>query len=165
MSLVGVTKPELGGSEYLAVVHGLEAGFPPVLDLKAELAAQGFVLEAIKRGLLASAHDCAEGGMAVAVAESAIAGKQGVDIAVDLAERADYSLFAESQSRIVVSFDEEQAPALTALAAEYDVPFDVIGTVGGDRVVMEVDGDLLIDLPLNDVVTAHTEPIYAAMGE
>lgn len=165
VALVGATKAELGGSEYLAVVHGKEAGTPPVLDLQAELATQAFVLEAIKRGLLASAHDCSEGGLAITVAESAIAGNVGVDIAVDLTERADMSLFAESQSRIVISFDERNADALTTLAEEKGVPFEIIGAVGGDRITMEVDGNLLVDLALDEVATAHARPIYAAMGE
>ncbi|HEY3376736.1 MAG TPA: phosphoribosylformylglycinamidine synthase subunit PurL [Armatimonadota bacterium] len=165
VALVGNTRPELGGSEYLAVVHGLEVGKPPTLDLRRELAVQDFVLTAIKRGMLASAHDCSEGGLAVTVAESAIAGNCGVDVAVEQVERADMALFAESQSRILISFDETKAEALAALALEKEIPFEIIGTVGGDRVTMEVEGDVLIDLPLADVVVAHSTSIYTAMGE
>jgi len=165
VALVGTTNAELGGSEYLAVIHAQEAGTPPALDLQLEINVQRFVLDAIKRGLIESAHDCSEGGLAVAIAESAIAGNIGVDIAVPLVERADATLFGESQSRIVVSFDEKNAVALTVLAAEMNVPFEIVGMVGSDRIYMEVEGDLLIDMPLSDVVTAYTTPIYAAMGE
>ncbi len=141
-----------------------EAGRPPALDLQVEVAAQGFVLEAVKRGLLESAHDCAEGGLAVAVAESAIAGHIGVDVAVPLVERQDATLFSESQSRMIISFDEKNARALTALAADANVPFDIIGMVGGDRLCLEVDGDLLIDMPLAQAIEAYTSPIVAAMS-
>lgn len=165
IALVGVTKPEVGGSEYLAIEHGKEVGVPPTLDLDAEIAVQNFVLTAIQQGLLASAHDCAEGGLAVTIAESAIAGKLGADIAVDLVERPDMTLFAESQSRIVVSFDIANESALSALAKEQGVPFKVIGTVGGDQISMKVDGDVIIDMPFTEVTTAYTTPIFAAMGE
>jgi len=163
VGLVGVTRPELGGSEYLTVMHNLEAGVPPVLEMDAELAAQAFVLEAIHSGLLAGAHDCSEGGLAVTVAESAIAGQIGVEVGVPLVERTDMTLFAESQSRFVISFSPAHAGALTALAARLGVPFDVIGNVGGDRVRIAVDESLPIDLPLADAIVAHTGPIYAAM--
>jgi phosphoribosylformylglycinamidine synthase len=165
VALGGVTKPELGGSEYLAVVHGKEAGMPPELILQHELDAQAFVLEAIKLGMIASAHDCAEGGLAVTAAECAIAGGIGCEIGVPLVERADMSLFAESQSRILLSFDPAYADVLTALAAKMGVPFDIIGTVGGDRVRICVDDQLLIDLPLAECAEAQRKPIYAAMGE
>jgi phosphoribosylformylglycinamidine synthase len=165
LALVGVTKPELGGSEYLAVVHGKEAGMPPELILNHEIAAQAFVLEAIKWGMIAGAHDCAEGGLAVAAAECAIAGNLGVEAVVPLAERPDMSLFAESQSRILLSFDPAYADVLTSLAARMGVPFDIIGVVGGDRVRICVDEELLIDLPLAECAMAHRTPIYAVMGE
>jgi phosphoribosylformylglycinamidine synthase len=165
IALLGETKEELGGSEYLAIVHGLEAGVPPELDFKAELATQAFVLEAIKSGLLASAHDCSEGGLAVTIVESAIAGGLGVTVNVPSLSRPDMALFAESQSRIVISYSLEHAEALTKLAADNGVPFTAIGTVGGERVSMELDGELLIDLPLAEAKEAHMRPLFAAMGE
>ena len=163
VALIGTTKAELGGSEYLALLHGLDAGRPPVLELPVEIALHHFMLDAIKRGLIESAHDCSEGGLAVAIAESAIAGNLGVDIAVPLVERADATLFGESQSRIVISFDEKNAVALTVLAAEANVPFDIIGMVGGDSLLMEVDGTLLVDMPLADAIEAFTTAIPQAM--
>ncbi|HOF88470.1 MAG TPA: phosphoribosylformylglycinamidine synthase subunit PurL, partial [Armatimonadota bacterium] len=166
VALVGVTRPELGGSEYLAVQHGLEAGMPPALDLNAEVAVQHVVLEAIRRGLVASAHDCAEGGLAVTLAESAIAGNLGVSVALTSVEgRADMALFAESQSRIVISFDQRQTHALAALAEEMGADFHLIGSVGGDRVTILVDGAQQVNLPLDTVTAAYHTPLYAAMGE
>ena len=165
VGLVGLTKAELGGSEYLAVVHGREDGYPPALDLDTELKAQQFVLDAIRWGMLASAHDCSEGGLAVTVAESAIAGRLGAEVGVLRTARVDTTLFAESQSRFVISFDPSYAQALTDLAAKLGVPFDVIGTVGGDAIRIAVEEDLVVDLPLTDAIEAHERPIYAAMGE
>ncbi|MHB9025783.1 MAG: phosphoribosylformylglycinamidine synthase subunit PurL [Armatimonadota bacterium] len=165
IALVGETHPEVGGSEYLAVIHGREEGVPPALDLDTEVVVQRFVLEAIRRGLVAGAHDCAEGGLAVTIAESAIAGGIGANVDVSLAERADYSLFAESQSRIVLSVAPKDADTLAALAAEMEVPYRVIGTVGGDRLQLGVDGKALIDLSLADAAQAFERPIYASMGE
>ncbi|OPZ81823.1 MAG: Phosphoribosylformylglycinamidine synthase 2 [bacterium ADurb.Bin429] len=166
VALVGVTRPELGGSEYLAVQHGLEAGMPPALDLPAEVAVQNFVLEAIRRGLVASAHDCSEGGLAVTLAESAIAGEVGVSAAVSrVGDRVDMTLFAESQSRIVISFDPRHADALAAMADELGADFQLIGSVGGSRVTMLEVVEEVMDLPLDAVKQAHHTPIYAAMGE
>jgi phosphoribosylformylglycinamidine synthase len=166
VALVGVTRPELGGSEYLAVVHGQEAGCPPALDLTAEVQVQNFVLAAIRRGLVASAHDCAEGGLAVTLAESAICGNMG--LTADLATvggRIDMTLFAESQSRIVISYDAANADALAALADEMGADFSPLGTVGGDRVQITINGASAFNLPLADVKAAHNDPIYVAMGE
>ncbi len=166
VALVGVTRPELGGSEYLAVLHGQEAGMPPALDLDTEVAVQNFVLAAIRRGLVASAHDCSEGGLAVTLAESAIAGHIGVSVALSrVGGRADMALFAESQSRFVVSCTAEVVDALSALADEMGVDFQLIGSVGGDRVTMLVDGEHLVDLPLSTVKDAYERPIFAALGE
>ncbi len=165
IALFGVTKAELGGSEYLAIEHKMEAGMPPVLDLQAELAVQNCVLTAIKRGLLSSAHDCSEGGIAVTIAESAIAGKLGAEVKLDTVGRADMDLFAESQSRIVVSCTADKVEELQQLAVEFGAPFSVIGTVGGDRLAITVAGTQLIDLPLSQVITAHSDPIYTAMAD
>ena len=165
IALVGETKVEFGGSEYLAVIHGREEGMPPSLDLHAEIALQTFLLQAIARGLLASAHDLSEGGLAVALAESAIAGGRGVDVAMPLCERPDASLFAESQTRVVLSCSEANAPAVASLAQALGVTCQFIGAVGGERIVMEVDGDVLIDVSLADVCKAHAQPIISAMEE
>ncbi len=164
VALAGTTLPELGGSEYLAVLHGLEAGRPPVLDLPIELAVQGFVLEAIRRGLVASAHDCSEGGMAVTLAESAIAG--GLGVTADLASIGSpaNALFSESQSRIVLSCAPGAADALANLAAERDVPFQILGAVGGSRVTLTVGDAPCLDLPLAEAITAHAGSLADALA-
>jgi phosphoribosylformylglycinamidine synthase II len=163
--LVGETKPEIGATEYLAVIHETEAGLPPVLDLSAERTLHQFLLAAIGQGLVASAHDCAEGGAAVALAESAIAGGLGCTASLALIERADYSLFSESQSRAILSCRPEAEEALTALASAMGVPCASIGQVGGERISISVNDQALVNVALVDATGAFTQPIYRAMGE
>jgi phosphoribosylformylglycinamidine synthase II len=128
----------LGGSEYLEAEHGEVAGLP-VIDLEAEARLQRLVLRLHSEGLLASAHDCAEGGLAVTLAEAAILGNRGFDGDGALAGRLDAALFGEAQSRIVVSavpdtFRQGGGSArIRDLAREYGVPAVRLGrTVEGD---------------------------------
>jgi phosphoribosylformylglycinamidine synthase len=142
--LVGETDDELGGSEYLKVIHGLVAGRPPALDLELEGDVQRVVRTAVRRGLLASAHDCSEGGVAVALAESCIAGGLGAVVALDDALSPVASLFSETQSRVLVSAAAEDVEAFLELLAEAQVPYSVIGEVGGTT--LEVEGKLSLEL-------------------
>lgn len=155
--LLGETKNELGGSEYLKVVHGLVAGDAPELDLEKEKALQKVVFEAIQQGLLNSAHDCSEGGLAVALAECCISNKDklmGVEIVIsDLkAEsgkqntgiRQDALLFGETQSRVIISCYPPAIQKIEALAKKNGVIVQVIGKTGGDMLVINKE----IDLPL-----------------
>ncbi|HLB28661.1 MAG TPA: phosphoribosylformylglycinamidine synthase subunit PurL [Dehalococcoidia bacterium] len=123
----------LGGSEYLALVHD-KVGGRPHLDLDLEKRVQALCLAAIQQGLLKSAHDCAEGGLAVTLAESAVLGNIGVNCAGFSSDgRLDAALFGERQSRIVVSVVPEHVSVLQSLASEHKVPVLALGTVGGER--------------------------------
>jgi phosphoribosylformylglycinamidine synthase len=137
--IVGLGDPvaKLAGSEYLSHVHGQVAG-RPAIDLHAEVALQGLVREAIGAGLLRSAHDCAEGGLAVAVAESAFRGGIGARLSGSWLEatRPDVALFGETQSRIVVSLAAADAEALEERASAAGVPCAPLGVVGGQRLVI-----------------------------
>jgi len=135
--LIGETADELGGSEYLKVVHGLVAGRPPALGLELEAAVQRVVREAVRKGIAASAHDCSEGGLAVAFAESCIAGDIGADVHLPDDLPLCSALFSETQSRIVVTCAEAGVEALLALCDREQVPYAVIGTVGGDALAIE----------------------------
>ena len=130
--LIGESLEELGGSEYLKIAHGKVAGRPPALDLDLEHDVQEVVREAIVAGIIKSAHDCSEGGIAVTLAESCIAGRIGADIHLhdDLHPAA--SLFGETQSRIVVSVADADSEELINVLLNHEVPYSVIGTVGGD---------------------------------
>ena len=131
--LLGENKEELGGSEYLEVIHNLERGMPPQIDLLKEQAVQNVCREAIKRGLLSSAHDCSEGGLAIALAESCIKGKKGARIKIKDKMRSDALLFGESQSRIIASINPKNLSLLQDIADKYQVPLLVLGSVEGEK--------------------------------
>ena len=151
--LLGETCDELGGSEYLKVMHGLVRGVPPALDLKREAALQRLLVEATTSGLIKSAQDCSEGGFAVTLAECCI--ETGLGALVDVPAVAagagfgDIStLFAESASRIVVSVAPGREAELLSLAARAQLPARRIGLVAGNRVRIAIDGRTVIDEPL-----------------
>jgi phosphoribosylformylglycinamidine synthase len=154
--LLGITRDELGGSEWLHVVHDRICGAPPQLDLSREAALQRVLVEAAASGVIRSAHDCAEGGMAVTLAECCFDTPFGVE--ADLAGVADApsvyreaaTLFSESASRVVVSVAPAQLPALRGLTDAAGVPATPIGRVGGKRIRIAVDGRSAIDEPLAD---------------
>jgi len=153
--LVGALQATLGGSEYLALIHGQVAGAPPSLDLELEAAVQRAVRDAIAQGLAAAAHDTSEGGLAVALAESCIAGKIGgrFDVSAVLAAnggRRDVALFGEAASRVLLQAPPGGEAALEAHLQERGVPFQRLGTAGGDG--FEIEGHLA--LPLAEVVRA-----------
>jgi phosphoribosylformylglycinamidine synthase len=135
---LGVVEPGLAGSEYLSHVHGRVAG-RPAIDLELEVRLQRFVRETIADGQLHSAHDLSEGGLAVAVAESAFRGGIGATIEggwLAAAVRPDVALFGEAQSRIIVSVAADDANALEKRADGSDVPCVRLGTVGGERLIV-----------------------------
>ncbi len=144
--LLGETAAELGGSEYLKVVHDMVAGPPPALDLAAEKAVHAALLDAIEAGLVKSAHDCSEGGVAVTLAESCIVGGLGATLALDDDLPAVDSLFSETQGRIVVTCGEADAEALIGVFSGYEVPWSVLGEVGGERLVVEDKLDVSVDV-------------------
>jgi len=157
--LLGGNLGELGGSEYLKVVHGLVRGVPPALDLKGEQALITLLTTGASRGLIRSAHDCADGGLAVTLAESAFdTAGIGLDVNVPAAEGSDAAsvvgvaatLFGESASRAVVSVAQTDRTAFLQLAAERGVQAVVIGTTGGSRIKVAIDGTPALDASLNE---------------
>jgi len=149
--LLGETKAELGGSEFQAVVHGVVEGRPPQLDLEVEKKLLGTVLEAIQGGLVRSAHDLSEGGLAVALAESCISGGVGAKVDITSELRPDFMLFSESQSRILLSASPEKAEALEKLLAERDVPAARIGVVEGSELNVAVNGTEVLSKPVDQL--------------
>lgn len=132
--LLGETKEELGGSEYLKQICGYVAGKSPILDLVMEKNIQSACLQAIQQGIIKSAHDCSEGGLATALAECCIAGNIGAEITLDATFiQPHYLLFSESQSRIIVSLKKEKLDDLEKLASANGVTFSILGKVGGGR--------------------------------
>ncbi len=150
--LLGTSREDLGGTEYLKVLHAREQGSPPYLNMDAEKAVQDCVLALIRERLIHSAHDCSDGGLAVALAESCVSAPDrmaGAMIRLSAGRiRNDALLFGESQSRVVVSASPALRPRILEQAAQLGVPADVIGTVSGDRLVVHVGTEGVIDLPV-----------------
>ena len=134
--LLGLNRDEMGGSEYLKVVHGQVAGRPPAVDLALERGVQRTCRMAVEQGLLSSAHDVSEGGLAVALAECCMSHSDlagiGAVIEIEQHERPDALLFGEAHSRIVVSLKERDYGRLQDIATRENVPMAVIGQVAGE---------------------------------
>jgi phosphoribosylformylglycinamidine synthase len=160
--LLGRTREELGGSEYLKQIHGIVSGTPPWIDLKLEQAVQNCCLEAIDEGILRSAHDVSDGGLAVTLVECCVAGPEkplGVRIESHEMIRGDALLFSESQSRIVVSVKESDVTELEKIAARHNAPFQVIGATGGARFVVQP----LVQLPVEELKTIWATGLTARL--
>ena len=163
--LLGETLNEIGGSEYLAVIHDLEAGNPPSIDLVKENALHQLLVKTIGAGLVKSAHDCSEGGIAVTIAESTFERSLGAAIDLDMVDRNDITLFSESQSRAVITVSDNDLEAVRTMAKEMNVSFKVIGKVGGDILNININGDSIISAHISELKAAHNNPIYLAMGD
>ena len=193
--LLGETHPEVGGSQYQELLTGSIEGPAPAIDLDMEKRLQQCVLEAIRNGWVASAHDLAEGGLAAALCESAIAGGRGAVVEIqpgewdgrdivqtlqqesaEAAEReallqleAELFFFSESQSRVLVSADETGAAAIRRLAAELGVPCTEIGRVGVDgndaTLVIQFRGRIMALQPLDELRQVWQEAIAQRMRE
>ena len=145
--LIGSSHNDLGGSEYLKLVHGLLGGRPPALDLTRERAVMKLVLAAAQSGLLRSAHDCSDGGMLVALAECCLLGGIGVRCPALQPEaplRLDAAFFGESPGRFIVSAASRAMPELQTLARRHHVEISLLGMAGGQ--VLEFEGQLRLPL-------------------
>ncbi len=150
----------LAGSEYLALEHGMVAG-RPAIDLDAEARLQQLLVTLARERLLSSAHDCSDGGLAVALAESAVLGGVGFTGAGDLPEgRWDAALFGETPSRAVVSCAEANVSRIEAAAREADVPCARLGVAGGERFTIP----RLLDEPLADLADAFFGGLERALN-
>ncbi|SMB99830.1 phosphoribosylformylglycinamidine synthase subunit II [Thermanaeromonas toyohensis ToBE] len=149
--LLGETRDELGGSEYLALLHGVVAGRPPELDLNLEAVVQQMVREAIARGLVQAAHDCSEGGLAIALAEMAILGGIGAEITLESPLRPSSLLFSETQSRILVSARPDKVEKLQELARAFQVPVKILGACGGRVLSISLGPKRLVNLSLEEM--------------
>jgi phosphoribosylformylglycinamidine synthase II len=145
--LLGSNNGHIGGTSYLALVHGKTTGNAPPVDLDFERRLQKCLLALITGGLVHSAHDCSDGGLAVAIAEACMmdaeAGPLGARIALDVAGvRRDRVLFGEDQGRVVLSAAPEDVERIGEIAREFLIPVASIGVVGGT--VFEIEGCLSI---------------------
>ena len=149
----------LAGSEYLEIVHDKVAG-RPTIDLNLETAVQRVCRKAVAEGIVNSAHDCSDGGLAVALAECCIAGNIGFTASFETTGRWDAALFGETESRIVVSLPEDRLTQLQRLCSDEGVPIVVLGRVGGSRLTLGSS----IDLDLDDAEDEWSGGLERAVG-
>jgi phosphoribosylformylglycinamidine synthase len=145
--LIGPSGNDFGGSEYAKIEHGVVAGQPPALDLTQERVVHELVLAANDAGLLRSAHDVAEGGMLVALAECCLLGGIGIRcpaLKPDSDLRLDAAFFGESQGRFIVSVASRAMPELQTIARRHHVEIQLLGLTGGDHI--EFEGQLRLGL-------------------
>jgi phosphoribosylformylglycinamidine synthase len=168
--LLGENHGELGGSEWLATIHGRIAGRPPALDLERERALQALVAGLAARDLIRSAHDCAEGGFAVALAECCFdSGGVGANVSVpevrgvDGLDPAAATLFGESASRVIVSVEPGSVAAVLASAEAAGVPAARIGRTGGGAVRIGVAGRVVIDCALSEAEARWGQSLAAGL--
>jgi phosphoribosylformylglycinamidine synthase len=165
--LLGETKEELGGSEYLASILHREQGLPPELDLDAEKNLYGCCIELMASGLVRSAHDCSDGGLAVALAECCLApvARTGatIDVANPVGIRRDAVLFGESQSRIIVSTRPELVGRVLDAAARWGVPAVQVGRTGGNRLQIAIDSEMTIDVAIDEAAKAWSEGLPSGL--
>jgi phosphoribosylformylglycinamidine synthase II len=146
--LIGENREELGASEYLHTVFGRNTGPVPELDLHYEKRLQDTVLDAVRSGLISSAHDCSDGGLAITLAECCVLNREkmiGASVEIDDDIRPDCLLFGETQSRIVVSTSKDKGEKLVNLCAVNDVPISAVGTVGGNNLTINNQINLRLD--------------------
>jgi len=135
---------QLGGSRYLKVCHGLKIGPPPRVDLAYEIKIQNAVRALIREGVVKSAHDCSEGGLAVALAECCFNPEKSFGAEIDLKAGdapATTVLFNESQSRIVISVAPENLQVTMSILQEGQIPFQQLGRVSGDQLRIRVGSE------------------------
>lgn len=153
--LLGSTTGHVGGTEYLATIHNVVAGEPPALNLETEKRLHETILGAAAEGLLKSAHDCSEGGLAVALAECCILSANCLGAHIDFTPvpgmRADFYLFGEDQSRVLVTCEDTALSRLTEIAHKHRTPLTLLGRVGGSRLRV---GNA-IDVPIEELRNAY----------
>ena len=155
---------EFGSSEYAKEVLGALWGYPPEVDLEKEAALQKVIIEVIQKGLVEAAHDCSDGGIAVALAEQAL--PKGVGARVNLASgglSAEYILFGEDASRVLVSCDPANLARIKGVAEKYCVAADVIGETISGKLEISLDGTTVVSATVSELSTAYEHALEAAL--
>lgn len=162
--LLGDTSGHIGGSEYLAVIHGMVAGEPPPIDLEHEMRLHNVILEANSQGLLKSAHDCSDGGLAIAISECCVNDpEQLLGATVDVGAngiRRDFLLFGEDQSRVIVTSAQASTSAVLDIARAGGVSARVIGVAEGDT--LDIAG--VFSLRIDDLARVYYNSIDDMMA-
>ena len=159
--LLGENREELGASEYLKCLFALEKGTPPQIDLGEEKRVHEVCIAAASQGILQSAHDVSEGGLAVCLAESSFLSEEKIGLNVDLQDemRTDMLLFGETQSRIVVTVKSHDLQRLIELARKKKVKATPIGSTCGKRIVISHNNQRIVDLTVEEAYRAWKDSI------
>ena len=167
--LLGRNMEEIGLSEYLKEIHYKIRGVPPHLDLELEKKVQDLCLYGIREGIIKSAHDTSEGGLAVAIAECCISkgGRENIGAKIDMDDdmRSDILLFGETQSRIVITVEQGRITDIEMQARDMDVPCRVIGRVGGESLIIRHNSSVLINTPVPELEEVWRRAIPKYIGE
>jgi phosphoribosylformylglycinamidine synthase len=163
--LLGDCTDELGGSVYVRLTTGRTAGCAPILDLERERLVQSVCLSGITDGIIRSAHDVSEGGLAVTLAESCIAGDIGACVSLPEDVRLDALLFGEAPSRIVVSVAPDDLRTLLELARKADIPATLLGHVAGSDLIIEVGGEPLVRAPVAELAATWRGALPGVMSK
>lgn len=161
--LISLGKPSLGGSEYLALIHHMEAGMPPYIDLAEEARSNRLILDSIAEGLLQSAHDLSEGGLAAAIAESCIAGQVGVEVDLQKHDSPSLILFGERSASILVSVAQGKSTEFESRAREHHIEPAMIGRVFGSSMSVTMAGAPLILASIRELVAIYEGAIPNAL--
>jgi phosphoribosylformylglycinamidine synthase len=155
---------EFGSSEYAKDILAAVWGYPPELDIEKEATLQRALVAIIQAGLVESAHDCADGGLAVALVESALPAGVGMSVRLPKQQTAlEFMLFAEDASRVVISCDPIHLPRIQQVAEEYGVFADVLGETGTDRVEIAVNGQSVISASVAELREAYEGALERAL--
>jgi len=154
--LLGNGEKSIGGSEYLQCIHQLKKGRPPKLDLTTEKLLQKTCLELIKKGLVNSAHDVSDGGLAICLAECCILNRENligatINLKRDIDEREDILLFGEVQSQIILSCPPQNFPYIEKIANKNKISLKLLGKVGGENLIIKKEGKVLISKNIKEI--------------
>lgn len=156
--LLGEDKEEIGGSEYLKIIHNIVAGDCPQINLDEEKKLQETLLSLIRKGLIKSAHDISEGGIVSALAECCIINQEkqiGCEVEIPIKTRKDFSLFSESQSRVIISTSESNSNKLELELKKSEISFHKLGVVRGDSLkikdLFEIELNILSEIYFNTI--------------
>jgi phosphoribosylformylglycinamidine synthase len=155
---------EFGSSEYAKEILGAVWGYPPELDLEKEATLQRALIALIQARLVESVHDCADGGLAVALAECAF--PKGIGLTVNLAPKElppEFVLFGEDASRVVLSCDPNNLARIQQVAGEYGLFADVLGETGGDRIEIALDGNAGVSATVAESSEAYESALEKAL--
>jgi phosphoribosylformylglycinamidine synthase len=154
---------EFGSSEYTKEVLGVLWGYPPELDLEKEAALQKALIEMVQQGLLDSAHDCSDGGIAVALAEKCLPGGVGARVTLESGLFAEYALFAEDASRVLVSCTPESLARIKQIAGRHGIAVDVIGETIPENLEISLDGKPVVSATVLELSAAYEGALEAAL--